>query len=160
MKILVDADACPVKEIIVKLAKKYKLEVVMFVDTSHILHDDYSKVMVLDKAADSVDFAIANYIKKGDIAVTQDYGLASMLMAKGGNVVHQNGFLYTNENIDRMLFERHLSKEMRRQKKSKGGKIKPRTPENDEHFFICLEKLIIDLLKKEGWLKSTFTFIP
>ena len=146
MKILVDADACPVKEIITDIAKEFEIEVIMFVDTSHILYDDYSTVITVDKACDSVDFAIANRISKGDIAVTQDYGLASMLLAKQAYVIHQNGFQYTNENIDRMLFERHISKELRRHGKMKSGKIKSRSKENDEKFRNCLTQLILKLI--------------
>lgn len=146
MKILVDADACPVKEIITDIAKEFEIEVIMFVDTSHILYDDYSTVVTVDKACDSVDFAIANGISKGDIAVTQDYGLASMLLAKQAYVIHQNGFQYTSENIDRMLFERHISKELRRHGKMKGGKIKSRSKENDEKFRNCLTQLILKVI--------------
>lgn len=140
MKILVDADACPVKEIIVKVAKEYDIPVLMFVDTSHVIHDDYSLVITVDKACDSVDFAIANKITKNDIAVTQDYGLASMLLAKQAIVVHQNGFVYDDSNIDRLLFERHISKEQRRHGK-RGGHVKPRSNENNEKFEICFRNI-------------------
>ena len=74
MKILIDADACPVKEIAVRTAKKYGIEVLMFCDTSHILKSDYAKIFTVDKASDSVDIALANKLEKGDIAITQDYG--------------------------------------------------------------------------------------
>ena len=64
MKILVDADACPVKEIIINIAKKYNVDVWMFVDTSHILKSDYAKVFTVDKANDSVDIHLANNIRR------------------------------------------------------------------------------------------------
>lgn len=140
MKILVDADACPVKEIIVQIAKQFQIPVFFFVDTSHILKEDYASVITVDKAADSVDFAILNQTEKKDICITQDYGLASMLLMKKAYVVHQNGFLYQESNIDRMLFERHISKEMRRHGK-KGGHIKPRSTENDLQFQQCFQSL-------------------
>jgi uncharacterized protein YaiI (UPF0178 family) len=72
MRILVDADACPVKHIIEEESKKRKIEVIMFVDTSHIIKSSYSVVITVDKAADSVDIALANKLSKGDIVVTQD----------------------------------------------------------------------------------------
>lgn len=140
MKILVDADACPVKDIIIKIAKQFQIPVLLFVDTSHILNDDYSTIIIVDKANDSVDFAIANKIEKNDIAVTQDYGLASMLLAKKAYVIHQNGFLYDESNMDRLLFERHISKEMRRQGK-RGGHTKPRSHENNVNFEKCFQQL-------------------
>jgi len=145
MKIFVDADACPVKEIIVNIAKKYDVQVWMFFDTSHIYYDGYSRVFTVDKAADSVDFAIVNRISDGDVCVTQDYGLASMVLAKNAYAVHQNGFSYTKDNIDRMLFERHISKEMRMAGK-KTGKHKARSRENDEKFKVFFEKFIEELI--------------
>ncbi|MCG8401890.1 MAG: DUF188 domain-containing protein, partial [Firmicutes bacterium] len=80
MRILVDADACPVKEIILKIAKQNNIPVIMAVDTSHEIHDDYSKVITVDKARDSVDIALINLIKPGDLVVTQDYGVAAMAL--------------------------------------------------------------------------------
>ncbi|WP_054874129.1 YaiI/YqxD family protein [Oxobacter pfennigii] len=132
-RILVDADACPVKEIIVKVAKEYSFPVTMFIDTSHILNDGYSEVITVEKSRDSVDFALVNKIIQGDIVVTQDYGVATMALAKGAKVVNQNGLIYTDENIEKLLFERHLSSKVRKS----GGRAKgprKRTKEDDEKF--------------------------
>ena len=82
MKILVDADACPVKEIIVRQAKKRGIPVVMLLDTSHILNDGYSKVITVDKGRDSVDIRLANLLEAGDIVVTQDFGVAALALGK------------------------------------------------------------------------------
>lgn len=144
MKILVDADACPVKDIIVEKAKKYNIHVYMVTDDSHILFypDEDVHVVTVDKGADSADLAIANRADKGDICVTADYGLATLILAKKAMVIHPNGFFYTTENIDRMLFERHLSREMRRQKKGRSGHIKKRTKEDDEAFLLVFEKAL------------------
>lgn len=144
MKILVDADACPVKEIIITCAKKHGLEVVMVSDVAHMLfyNEPFITSITVDQGADSADLAIANRTQAGDICVTQDYGLASLLLAKKATVLHHNGFFYTQENIDRMLFERHLSREMRRQKKSRGGHVRKRTKEDDEKFLFALENAI------------------
>ena len=144
MKIIVDADACPVKEIIVGCAKKHKLEVVMVCDVAHMLfyNEDFVTTITVDQGADSADLAIANRTQAADICITQDYGLASLLLAKKATVLHHNGFSYTQENIDRMLFERHLSREMRRQKRSRGGHVRKRTKEDDEKFLSALERAI------------------
>lgn len=133
MKILVDADACPVKEIIVREARKASVPVIMLTDTSHMLNDGYSKVITVDKAADSVDFAMVNISERGDIAVTQDYGLAAMLLSRGVVPVNQNGFVYSETNIDRLLFERHVSRECRKAKK-RGGRHRARVKEDDIRF--------------------------
>ncbi|WP_317854067.1 YaiI/YqxD family protein [Chakrabartyella piscis] len=144
MKILVDADACPVKEIIVYLAKKYDVSVEMVTDSAHVLYyaEPFVHVTTVDKGSDSADLKIANLTQKGDVAVTGDYGLATLLLAKGATTLHHNGFFYTPENIDRMLFERHLSREMRRQKKGRSGRIAKRTKENDEAFQNALERVL------------------
>lgn len=144
MKILVDADACPVKDIIVACAKKFDVPVVMVTDNTHYIYypDEHVKVITVDKGADSADLAIANRTQKDDICVTADYGLAALLLGKKAQVIHPNGFLYTNENIERMLFERHLSREMRMQKKGRGGNIKKRTSEDNNCFLSKLHLLL------------------
>lgn len=147
MNILVDADACPVKDIIVDESKKFNIPVIMVTDTSHIIDENGFKVVTVDKSADSADFFIANLAKKGDISVTQDYGLATLLLAKGVYVIHQNGFICTNECIERMLFERHISKEQRRKHKRFKGHMKKRTKQDDEKFRICFISLLEKLCK-------------
>jgi len=133
MKILVDADACPVKHIIIKAAKEYGIPVIMFIDTSHIINDGYSEVITVDKSRDSADIALINTVSKGDIVVTQDYGVAALALPKGAKVINQNGLVYTEGNIDKLLFERHIAKKVRRS----GGKTsgpKKRTKEDDMRF--------------------------
>lgn len=114
MKILVDADACPVKEIIVKYAKKLSLDVIMFIDTSHILNDGYSQIVTVDKQRDSADFALIARAKPGDIVVTQDFGVAAMALTVGAHPINQNGLIFTGVNIDSLLGERAISQKIRR----------------------------------------------
>lgn len=144
MKIMVDADACPVKELIIGCAKKHGLKVIMVCDVAHMLfyNEDFVTIVTVDQGADSADLAIANRTQGGDICITQDYGLASLLLAKKATVLHPNGFFYTQANIDRMLFERHLSREMRRQEKSRGGHIRKRTKKDDEKFLAAFERAL------------------
>jgi len=113
MKILVDADACPVKSIIVKVAKEMNIPVVMFIDTSHSFQDGYSEIVVVSKGRDSVDFALINRVEQGDIVVTQDYGVATMTLSRKAMAIHPNGFQYTEHNIEQLLFERYLSQKAR-----------------------------------------------
>lgn len=146
MKILVDADACPVKSIIVKVAAEFKIPVTMIIDTSHTLNDGYSEVIIVDKARDSVDIALINKTQKGDIVVTQDYGVAALALPKGAKVINQNGFIYSNDNIDRLLFERHIGQKVRRS----GGKTtgpRKRMKEDDEKFERAFRMLVINLNK-------------
>lgn len=144
MKILVDADGCPVKNIIVRIAKEYKIPVTMFADTSHLIDDGYSEVVIVGKGYDSVDFALINNVDKGDIIVTQDYGVATMALSKKAYSINQNGLIYTNDNMDRLLFQRYLSKKVRRA----GGKTtnaKKRKKEDDKRFENSLRAMILDM---------------
>jgi len=141
MKILVDADACPAKEIIVRLAKQRNIPVTMLIDTSHQLNDGYSTVITVDKQADSVDFALMGLLARDDVVVTQDYGLAAMALGKGAQIINQNGMLYTNDNIDKLLMERHIGAKVRRG----GGRTKgpaKRTKEDNERFEAAFTKLL------------------
>ena len=141
MRILVDADACPVKHIIIKVAKEHKLPVVMFIDTSHQLDDGYSEVSTVDKQRDSVDIALINRTNSGDIVVTQDYGLAVMVLGKSARAINQNGMIYSPENIDRLLFERHFSQKIRRSGGRTSGPRK-RTKIDDERFETALRRMV------------------
>lgn len=143
MKILVDADACPVVRIVEQTAERYKIPVVLLCDTNHVLQSSYSEIKVIGAGADAVDFALVNQCGKGDIVVTQDYGVAAMILGKGAHGIHQSGKWYTNENIDQMLMERHLAKKARmgKGKHHLKGPAK-RTVEDDERFQESFSKLI------------------
>ena len=143
MKILVDADACPVVRIVEQTAERYKIPVVLLCDTNHVLQSSYSEIKVIGAGADAVDFALVNQCGKGDIVVTQDYGEAAMILGKGAHGIHQSGKWYTNENIDQMLMERHLAKKARmgKGKHHLKGPAK-RTVEDDERFQESFSKLI------------------
>ena len=133
MRILVDADACPVKDIIVRLAKARGYHVIMVCDTSHMIRDGYSEVITVDKGRDSVDIALANRLKPSDIVVTQDYGVAALALGKGCRAIGNSGLEYTDGNIDQLLFERHLGQKVRRAG-GRTGTIKKRTSEDDARF--------------------------
>ena len=135
MQIFVDADACPVVGIVEKVAKEHSVPVTLLCDTNHVLSSDYSEVIVVGAGADAVDYKLISICHKGDIVVSQDYGVAAMALGKGAYAIHQSGKWYTNENIDQMLMERHLNKKARRasgKNHLKGSR--KRTSEDDEHF--------------------------
>ena len=114
MRIFVDADACPVVDIVETIAEKYNIPATLLCDTNHVLYSDYSQVIVVEARADAVDYKLISICHKGDIVVSQDYGVAAMALGKGAYAIHQSGKWYTDENIDRMLMERHLNKKARR----------------------------------------------
>lgn len=117
MKILVDADGCPVKEIILRVAKEFNIKVVMIKNICHELYDDYAEIITVDQGKDIVDITLINHTKEGDIVVTQDYGVAAMALGKKAIAINQNGWCYTNDNIDELLMKRHVGQEMRRKYK-------------------------------------------
>ena len=150
MKIFVDADACPVVGIVEELAKKYTIPVTLLCDTNHVISSDYSDVIVVGTGADAVDYKLISICHKGDMVVSQDYGVAAMALGKGAYAIHQSGKWYTNENIDQMLMERHLNKKARRasQKNHLKGP-KKRTAEDDEYFRESFEKMILKVMERE-----------
>ena len=142
MKIIIDADACPVVDITVKVAKERELECIIVCDNTHTIERDGATTIVVDKGADSADCRIANITEKGDVVITQDYGLAALVLGKGGKALNQNGLIYTDSNIDNLLFTRHIGKKERLAgNRTKGPK--KRTSQNDTDFMkallICLD---------------------
>lgn len=150
MHIYIDADACPVIGIVEKIAKNYNIPVTLLCDTNHVLSSDYSEIIVVSAGADAVDYKLINICAKGDIVVSQDYGVATMALGKGAYAIHQSGKCYTNENIDQMLLERHLNKKARRSSHKNHLKgPKKRTAEDDERFARAFEKLLLTAQQKE-----------
>ena len=149
MQIFVDADACPVVGIVETIAEKYNISTTLLCDTNHVLYSDYSEVIVVGAGADAVDYI--SICHKGDVVVSQDYGVAAMALGKGAYAIHQSGKWYTNENIDQMLMERHLNKKARRSShKNHIRGPRKRTEEDDVRFAQSFEKLILMAKSKEG----------
>ena len=151
MQIFVDADACPVVDVVETIAEKYHIPVTLLCDTNHVLYSDYSEVIVVGAGADAVDYKLISICHKGDIVVSQDYGVAAMALGKGAYAIHQSGKWYTDENIDRMLIERHLNKKARRSSSKNHIKgTRKRTNEDDERFAQSFEKLVLVVQSKDG----------
>lgn len=150
MQIYIDADACPVVQITEQIAKEQKIPVTLMCDTNHILHSDYSDICIIEAGRDAVDFALIGKCKKGDLIVTQDYGVAAMALGKGAYAIHQSGKWYTNENIDRMLMERHMAKKARKgsAKNHLKGPSK-RTKDDDKKYEEALRKILLKLRNAE-----------
>ncbi|MDD4570222.1 MAG: DUF188 domain-containing protein [Tepidanaerobacteraceae bacterium] len=141
MKILVDADGCPVVDIAIKTAQSYDLEIIIVKNFSHELWDDYATIVTVDQSPDSADYYIVNHATKGDIVITQDYGLAAMALAKEALCINQNGLIISSKNIDQLLARRHINREIRR-KHNKYTKFKKRELKQDTKFEHNLRYLI------------------
>lgn len=141
MRIIVDADACPVKDIIIQEAKEKHLPVILVSSISHhstVELPNHVETIYVDSGSDAADYKIIQIAKDGDIVITQDYGLASLLLPKGCTVIHHNGFQYTNDNIDEMLHRRHVSSAIRRS----GGRTKGPKPFTEEDRMKFTHKFI------------------
>ena len=151
MQILVDADACPVVGIVEKIAEKYMVSVTLLCDTNHVLDSDYSEELGVGGGADAVDYKLISICHRGDIVVTQDYGVAAMALGKKAYAIHQSGRWYTDDNIDQMLLERHISKKERRSSHKNHLKgPKKRTVQDDERFAESFEKLVQKAMKPDN----------
>ena len=162
MQIFVDADACPVVDIVETIAEKYNISTTLLCDTNHILYSDCSEVIVVCAGADAVDYKLISICHKGDVVVSQDYDVAAMALGKGLKAkrrpyaIHQSGKWYTNENIDQMLMERHLNKKARRSSHKNHMKgSRKRTEDDDVRFAQSFEKLILIAKSKEGAQSGT-----
>lgn len=143
MKILIDADACPVVDIAVRLSNEFNKKCIIICDTAHFIQRPSAVTITVEKGADSVDFKLVNTVNQGDIVITQDYGLAAMCLGKKAVPVNQNGLIFDNSNIEELLYTRFVSKKIR----MAGGRTKgpkKRTAEQDKSF----EKTLRMLLEK------------
>ena len=129
MKIFVDADACPVVRIVEEVAEKYRIDVTLLCDTNQILTSDYSKVIVVGAGADAVDYKLISICHKGDIVVSQDYGVAAMALGKG-RAMSGGPWLCAD--------------------RSESGDPKKRTEEDDKRFAQSFEKLVLMARTQEG----------
>ena len=150
MTIYIDADACPVIRIAEGIARKHGIPVTLLCDTNHQLVSDYSTVRMIGAGADAVDLALINLCRRGDIVITQDYGVAALALGKGAKAIHQSGRQYTDENIDGLLMERHLAKKARRGGKHHLKGPARRSEEDDRRFAESFEQMIQEELNDQG----------
>jgi len=143
MTIFIDADGCPVVDIAVKLAKQFAINCIIICDTSHIIEKIGAKTITVSQGSDNVDFTLVNLIQKGDIAVTQDYGLAAMCLARRAIPISQDGMIYSDSNIDALLMQRHTAKKVR----MAGGRLKGHAKRTQDQN-IAFEENLIKLLKE------------
>lgn len=141
IRVLIDADGCPVVDIAAELCGKYHIPCLILCDTAHQFHRENAETLVFDKGSDSVDFALTNRAAKSDLVITQDYGLASMCLARGCRVLHQDGWEYNADNIDALLFARYESRKYR----AAGNRMKgpkKRSSQQNAVFRAAMERIL------------------
>jgi len=141
VRILVDADACPVTEDIIEIGRARSIAVILVCDFRQDLSRwDGVEVITADGPSDAADWAIVGRARPGDIVVTQDFGLASLVLAKGCAALSPRGRRFTAENIDLLLAQREAGRRIRRA----GGRTKGPsafTPEDRAAFRQVLSEL-------------------
>ncbi|WP_350343026.1 YaiI/YqxD family protein [Proteinivorax tanatarense] len=148
MKIIVDADGCPVRKEVVKLAKEFQVPLLLVKNIYHDINEDYGEILTVDANQDMADHVIVKHTNKGDIVVTQDYGLAALSLGKSAYVIHQDGWFFTNENIDGLLMKRHINQQMRKKQK-KYTKTAKRKQKDNEAFEAKLRQFMMKKLNSD-----------
>lgn len=144
MVLIIDGDACPNINEIKDIAVKYQVEMLVFIDYAHYLQDDYFKTILCEIGSDSVDLELLKHVKNDDIVITQDYGLAGLVLSKGAKVLHVSGKMIDNSNIDQLLMSRYVSAKQRKS----GARIKGPARRTDEIRNVFLKEL--EFLLMEG----------
>ena len=145
--IYIDADGCPVIEETLQAGEDFGFPVTLVCDTSHVFPYEHVVILMADKGRDSTDFLLLSLVKKGDIVVTQDYGLAALVLSKEGYPISCNGVPYTTENINRLLTMRHVCS-VERKHGNYGNHAKKRTQQDNERFLDGLYALCESLQDK------------
>jgi len=145
MTLWIDADGCPVVALAARIAAKFSIEAVIVKNYSHEIESPTARIVTVDKVRDSADFYIANHLRPGDVVITQDNGLAAMVLAKHGLCLNQNGIRITDDSIGLLLDRRHLHQELRRKHGVHAGKTSKRSPALNDAF----DRALTELLKEQ-----------
>lgn len=143
MIVYIDADACPVISLVEKICKEYDIPLIAVKDYNHEVHLDYGKVVTLEQGNDHADLYIANRVHHGDLIITNDMGLASLVLGKNTYCINFYGNIIDHNNIDFLLHSRHVKAKGRRNKKFGKG-VPPRTAEDNIRFEENLKKIVGD----------------
>jgi hypothetical protein len=148
MKVLIDADACPDVHAIVTCALHFQKEVLLVCDTAHLMSYPGAQTIMVSKGSDAVDFSLLNRVQKGDLIITQDYGLAALGLSKQALAVHPNGWTYNETNMEDLLMSRHISKKARQAGHRTKGPAK-RTPDMTTKLIQTLTDIFQKALRED-----------
>lgn len=151
MKIIIDGDSSPFKEIVIELAGKYKVSVVIVLSVSHFYKEDHDHVslIVVDNISQAADMKIFNITEKGDVVVTGDWGLASLILSKHAFAISPRGIFYEPDKMDYLLAKRHRDAKLRRAGERTKGPVKL-TDEDREKLRRSLTELLEKFSKKNS----------
>lgn len=146
MRIIVDGDASPYKNEIFALASQYQISMYVYVDYAHLLKEAPYQVIECEIGRDSVDMRIITDLQKGDLLITQDYGLAALALGKAAKVLHVSGMEITSQNIDELLLRRYIGAHQRKSGKHVKGPSK--MTKQDRIYFLEQLEIILRISLK------------
>ncbi len=143
MEIIIDADACP-KDVLKTCERLAQIAGVSLCTVANYRQQiESSQHYEVDDGPEAADLKIVNYVHPGDIVVTQDYGLASLVLAKGGKALSPNGHIFKAESVELMLETRAAEARLRRRKEFRHGfRPKKRTSNDRALFYKSLAHLL------------------
>ena len=114
LNIYIDADACPVKQEVYRVALRYGLNVTLVANSwMRIPNEDWISLKLVEEGFDAADDWIVEQVQSNDIVVTADIPLASRCLKKGASVIGNTGKPFTKDNIGQVLATRDLLSELR-----------------------------------------------
>jgi len=140
-RILVDADACPVKDEVVRVAERHGLKVVLVSNRWHRGDHPLVEKVVVPEGMDAADDVIAERAQAGDVVVTADVPLAARCVAKGAKAMDPRGRLFAEANIGMQVAMRDLMKSLRDAGEVTGGPS-GFTRQDRSRFLSTLETLV------------------
>lgn len=141
IRIIVDGDGCPGISYIEKVAKEENIDLLVYSTIDHNINLDYGEVKRVDAGFQSVDMYVINDTKEGDIVISQDFGVAALALGKKAYAISPKGMIFSNDNIERLLFERHLSQKARKAG-LRGKNASKRKKEDDINLYNTIKKVI------------------
>ena len=148
MRIYVDADSCPVIDIVEQVAGCHEIPVTILSDSSHQYTSEYSDIIVISPGANAVDIALVNLCQPGDIVVTHDFGVAALSLGKGAKAIHECGTQYNRINIDALLNKRHPRMKAHKKKEKHFKGESKRVEEDDRRFARSFEQMVLETLQE------------
>jgi uncharacterized protein YaiI (UPF0178 family) len=143
LDIYVDGDACPVKNEVYRVAKRYDLKVLVVSDSPlRVPSDGRVERIRVKQGAGAADDWIAERIQEGDIAVTADIPLADRCLKRGARVVAPDGRIFTEASIGDALAGRELMDHLRQMGEVTGGPA-PFAPSDRSRFLSRLDEVIV-----------------
>lgn len=149
MKIWIDADACPkiIKEVLYKVSTRLNIPLYLVANSYlNIPLAPHIKLIQVEEGADVADAYIAENVEVGDLVITADIPLASLVIEKSAVAINPRGEVYTEDNISEILSMRNFMQDLRDNGMVTSGPA-PFGPKDKEKFTNSLNKILTQMMK-------------